>query len=214
MAMTDFVPGTLDFSALPNLPPPLSGNESAIKALSRELKSLQVLQTRTPLHELGWYIDFDRIENLFQWIVELHSFELSTPLARDMKKADVKSLVFEIRFPKSFPFDPPFVRAIRPRFLGFQQGGGGHMTVGGAMCMELLTSTGWSPVSSMESVLMQIRMALLSEDPRPARLAPVVKGQRHQDYAVGEAIEAYRRAAGAHDWKIPEDFFETANGVQ
>ncbi|KAK0674684.1 hypothetical protein QBC41DRAFT_309331 [Cercophora samala] len=213
-AMTDFVPGTLDFSTLPHLPPPLSGNESAVKALSRELKSLQSLQAKTPLHELGWYIDFDRIENLFQWIVELHSFEPSSPLAKDMKNADIKSLVFEIRFPKAFPFDPPFVRAIRPKFLGFQQGGGGHMTVGGAMCMELLTSSGWSPVSSMESVLMQIRMALLSEDPRPARLVPVAKGQTHADYGVGEAIEAYRRAAGAHDWKIPKDFFETANGVQ
>ncbi|KAK4180326.1 hypothetical protein QBC36DRAFT_320345 [Triangularia setosa] len=212
--MTDFIPGTLDFSTLPHLPPPLSGNESATKALSRELKSLQSLQANTPLHELGWFIDFDKIENLFQWIVELHSFEPSTLLGKDMEKADIKSLVFEIRFPKSFPFDPPFVRAIRPRFLGFQHGGGGHVTVGGAMCMELLTSSGWSPANGMESVLMQIRMALLSNDPRPARLVPVQKGITNLDYGIGEAIEAYQRAAGMHDWKVPKDFFETANGVQ
>ncbi|KAK4202602.1 putative ubiquitin-conjugating enzyme [Triangularia verruculosa] len=213
--MTDFIPGTLDFSTLPRLPPPLSGNDSAIKALSRELKTLQSLQSKTPLHELGWFIDFDKVENLFQWIVELHSFESCTPLAQDMKKADVKSLVFEIRFPKSFPFNPPFVRAIRPMFLNFLQGGGGHVTAGGAMCMELLTSSGWSPANSMESVLMQIRMALLSDNPRPARLVPIKKGgSKYPDYGVGEAIEAYKRAAGTHGWVIPSDFFETAMGVQ
>ena len=32
---------------------------------------------------------------------------------------------------------PPFVRVIRPRFLGFQQGGGGHVTIGGALCMQV-----------------------------------------------------------------------------
>ncbi|KAK0747558.1 hypothetical protein B0T21DRAFT_354600 [Apiosordaria backusii] len=209
---TTFIPGTLDFSTLQRLPPPLAGNEAAIKALSREVKSLQSVQSKTPLHELGWFIDFDKIENLFQWIVELHSFDPSTDLGKDMKKANINSLVFEIRFPKSFPFNPPFVRAIRPKFLGFLQGGGGHVTVGGAMCMELLTSSGWSPANTMESVLMQIRMALLSDNPRPARLAPVHRGAH--DYGIGEAIDAFRRAATTHDWKIPTDFYETAWGVQ
>lgn len=51
---------------------------------------------------------------------------------------------------------PPFIRVVRPRFRGFGQGGGGHVTVGGALCMELLTNSGWSAVSSLESVLLQV----------------------------------------------------------
>jgi ubiquitin-conjugating enzyme E2 Q len=76
---------------------------------------------------------------MYQWIVELHSFDDGLPLAKDMKKAGIKSVVLEIRFGKDFPMSPPFVRVIRPRFLPFMSGGGGNVTAGGAMCMELLT---------------------------------------------------------------------------
>ena len=42
----------------------------------------------------------------------------------------MNSLIFEIRFPPSFPNAPPFFRIIKPRFLPFIQGGGGHVTGG------------------------------------------------------------------------------------
>lgn len=42
--------------------------------------------------------------------------------------------------------------------------------------MELLTNSGWSPVSSVESVLLQVRMAMSSLDPKPARLMMMKKG--------------------------------------
>jgi hypothetical protein len=61
----------------------------------------------------------------------------------------VNSLIFEIRFPATFPHEPPFFRIIRPRFLPFiqvrsyphklthsdcvRQGGGGHVTGGGSV---------------------------------------------------------------------------------
>ncbi|KAK4190014.1 ubiquitin-conjugating enzyme E2 Q2 [Podospora australis] len=205
---TDFEPGTLDLSKLPRLAPPASATPVATKAISAELKKLQQVQTNTPLHELGWYINFEQIDNLFQWIVELHSFDQKLPLAQDMKNAGCKSVVLELRFPKDYPFNPPFVRVIRPYFLPFQQGGGGHVTIGGAMCMELLTSNGWLPTFSIESVLLQVRMAMCSTDPRPARLAP----NYGSDYGLSEAISAYERAARMHGWTIPKDFLVTAMG--
>lgn len=81
----------------------------------------------------------------------------------------------EIRFGESFPLAPPFCRVVYPRFLPFIQGGGGHVTGGGSICMDLLTPDGelglilpppvhrltssslpysaWNPVYSISAVL-------------------------------------------------------------
>ncbi|KAM0588095.1 hypothetical protein ACHAP6_004125 [Verticillium nonalfalfae] len=208
---TDFRPGTLDIKSLPKLPVPTWAMDSGRRALGHELKKLQKIQATTPLHELGWYIDFNSIENLFHWIVELHSFDPMLRLARDMKSAGARSVVLELRFGRSFPLSPPFVRVIRPRFLPFMAGGGGHVTNGGAMCMELLTNSGWSPATSLENVLVQVRMAMSSEDPHPARLDYSAPYQaRVADYGIDEAIVAFKRSASAHGWEIPSDSDETA----
>ncbi|KAL9602680.1 MAG: hypothetical protein Q9219_001670 [cf. Caloplaca sp. 3 TL-2023] len=199
---TNFVPGTLDHQTLPLLDPPPYATSMATKALQRELSGTLKIQDSKPAHELGWYIDRELISNMYQWIVELHSFESHLPLAKDLKDKGLTSVVMEVRFGKDYPMSPPFVRIIRPRFLSFMAGGGGHVTAGGALCMELLTNSGWSAVSNMESVLLQVRVALSSTNPRPARL----EGGRVKDYGVGEAIEAYIRACQTHGWQIPPDF--------
>ncbi|KAI0193669.1 hypothetical protein EV127DRAFT_334762 [Xylaria flabelliformis] len=206
--LTDFRPGHLDFSKLPRFASPSYATKPAQQTIQRELQKLQKVQSTTPLHELGWYIDFDKIDNMFQLIVELHSFDPSLPLAKDMKEAGITSIVLEIRFLRGFPLTPPFIRVIKPRFLPFANGGGGHVTGGGAMCMELLTNTGWSPVSSMESVLLQVRLAMCNQEPKPARLekARTTFGQ----YSVQEAIDAYIRAASVHGWEVPAELKEIA----
>ncbi|KAL8802534.1 MAG: hypothetical protein Q9200_006552, partial [Gallowayella weberi] len=191
---TDFVPGTLNHNLLPLLQPPSFATPMATKALQRELNSTLKIQSSQSAHELGWYIDRDVITNMYQWIIELHSFEAHLPLAKDLKAKGLTSVVLEARFGKDYPMSPPFVRIIRPRFLSFMAGGGGHVTAGGALCMELLTNSGWSAVSNMESVLLQVRLAMSSTDPKPARLEP----GKVRDYDVGEAIEAYIRACHSH----------------
>ncbi|OHE99217.1 polymerase [Colletotrichum orchidophilum] len=210
---TPFTPATLDMESLPQLPAPSWASDQGRQVIGKELSKLQKLQAKTPLHELGWYIDFENITNMFQWIVQLHSFDKSLPLARDMERAGVDSVVLEIRFGRQFPLSPPFIRVIRPRFLPFSQRGGGHITAGGAMCMELLTNSGWSPVSSMEGVLLQVRVAMCNLQPFPARLARQEKGQPAggSDYGVFEAVEAYKRSAAAHGWQVPPDLDMTAN---
>lgn len=191
---TDFVAGVLDHSTLPLLAPPAYATSMATRSLQRELNNTLQTQNSIPAHELGWYLDPNLVENVYQWIVELHSFDACLPLAKDLKAKGLKSVVLEIRFGKEYPISPPFVRVIRPRFVGFAAGGGGHVTAGGALCMELLTNSGWSAVSNIESVLLQVRMAISSTDPHPARLEPgPVRG-----YGTGEAIEAFIRACNAH----------------
>ncbi|GIC90535.1 putative ubiquitin conjugating enzyme [Aspergillus udagawae] len=199
---SDFEPGTLRKESLPLLTPPQYATTPATTVLQQHLRATLKVQAREPLHDLGWYIDPDFITTVYQWIVELHSFDPKLPLAKDLKQANMKSVVLELRFPPGFPMSPPFVRVIRPRFLEFANGGGGHVTAGGAMCMELLTNSGWLPTASIESVLLQVRMAITNTEPRPARLA---LNRSRRDYSVGEAVEAYKRACLAHGWQIPED---------
>ncbi|PCH39035.1 hypothetical protein WOLCODRAFT_141073 [Wolfiporia cocos MD-104 SS10] len=184
------------------LPPPVESSVHATMALQRELKLLLKEQEHArSLRELGWYLPLEFIgDNLFQWIVELHSFEPDLPIAQDMKTCGVNSLVFEIRFPPSYPYSPPFFRIIKPRFLPFMQGGGGHVTSGGSICMDLLTADGWLPSYSVSAVLLQIRLAISNCEPRPARLA-----QNWQiPYGMQEAVEGFRRAANTHGWKVPD----------
>ena len=211
---TDFTPHSLDHSTLPILEPPAYATPLGTRTLQKELQATLKIQDSTPAHELGWYIDRDLISNVYQWIVELHSFEPHLPLAKDLRARNLKSVVLELRFGASYPMSPPFVRVIRPRFLSFMQGGGGHVTAGGALCMELLTNSGWSVASNIESVLVQVRAAISSTDPRPARL----EGRNGvKDYGTGEAVEAYVRACQAHGWEVPKDFrkdYGVGNGVR
>ena len=156
---TDFVPGKLDFNTLPIMQPPSYATPTATKTLQRELQTILKVQDSQPIHELGWYIDSDHVQNMYQWIIELHSFDPNLPLAQDMKREGLKSIVLEIRFGQEYPMSPPFVRVIRPRFRSFAQGGGGHgkcyfmprmatvllsieltlhtVTAGGALCMQV-----------------------------------------------------------------------------
>ncbi|KAK5951909.1 hypothetical protein OHC33_007202 [Knufia fluminis] len=210
---TDFVPGKLDMSNIKILPPPDDASRTATNSLLKAFNALLKAQSVAPAHELGWYINPNGVENMYQWIVELHSFDKDIPLAQDMTKEGITSVVLEMRFTNQYPFAPPFVRVIKPRFLPFNQGGGGHVTEGGAICMELLTNNGWSAVSSIESVLLQIRLAM-SEKERPARL-PGYGGHgygRGGVYGVGEAIEAYERACRAHGWTVPPAFASLQRG--
>ncbi|KAL0948368.1 hypothetical protein HGRIS_010950 [Hohenbuehelia grisea] len=87
--------------AIENLmPPPLEASTNASAAVQRELRTMlkeQNAARKKPggLKELGWFLpdvseDGDEGgggvgDNLFQWIVELHSFDDSLPIAKDMK---------------------------------------------------------------------------------------------------------------------------------
>lgn len=76
------------------MPPPLDSSSSATMALQRELRAMQKEQNSAKsLTDLGWYMPPEFIgDNLFQWIVELHSFDEKLPVARDMKRQYVSSL--------------------------------------------------------------------------------------------------------------------------
>ncbi|KAJ7763374.1 hypothetical protein B0H16DRAFT_1311189 [Mycena metata] len=197
------------------MPPPLDSTPSSTMAVQRELKAMLKEQDKAMvspggLKELGWYMPPELVgDNLFQWIVEMHSFDETLPIAQDMKKQKVNSLIFEIRFGPTYPIGPPFFRIITPRFLPFMHGGGGHVTGGGSICMDLLTSDGWLPSYSISAVLMQIKLAISNLDPKPARLAH----NWNTPYGVGEALAGFKRAAATHNWTVSIGFLFALNCV-
>jgi ubiquitin-conjugating enzyme E2 Q len=67
----------------------------------------------------------------------------------------------EMSFPDQYPFEPPFVRVVRPRFK--RQTG---FVMNGALCMELLTKDGWNPINDIESVIVSVRSLLVVGDGR------------------------------------------------
>ncbi|CAG7927059.1 unnamed protein product [Penicillium olsonii] len=205
---TPFHPGTLQEDSLPALSHPQYASTPATKILQQHLAATVKIQQEIPIQDLGWYVNHKLVNTVYQWIVELHSFDAEIPLAQDLQALNMQSIVLELRFPAQFPMDPPFVRVIRPRFVEFSHGGGGHVTTGGAMCMELLTQSGWLPTISIESVLLQVRMAILNPDPRPARL---LLNRSSTEYSVGEAVDAYKRVSYSHGWKIPTDIEKLAS---
>jgi len=70
------------------MPPPLEASPSATMAVQRELAAMLKEQDHAKsLKELGWYMPPELIgDNLFQWIVELHSFDEALPIAKDLQK--------------------------------------------------------------------------------------------------------------------------------
>ena len=68
------------------MPPPVEASPMATMAVQRELRTMLAEQgSARRLRELGWYMPPDLIgDNLFQWILELHSFDPALPIAQDM----------------------------------------------------------------------------------------------------------------------------------
>lgn len=98
-------------------------------------------------------------------------------------------VLFDVVFPEQYPFAPPFIRVVYPRFRFHT----GHVTIGGSICMELLTPSGWLPTYSVESVFVQIRSEIIDGDGR-------VDFGNMTDYTEAEARQAFERVARQHGW--------------
>mmetsp|Transcript_153935 Transcript_153935/g.492108 ORF Transcript_153935/g.492108 Transcript_153935/m.492108 type:complete len:140 (-) Transcript_153935:11-430(-) len=99
------------------------------------------------------------------------------------------AVVMDVQFPDTYPMDPPFIRVVRPRF----QMHTGHITIGGSVCMQLLTPSGWLPSVSLENVFVSIRCEMVEGG---GRLDFANRG----DYSDAEAREAFNRVAARYGW--------------
>jgi len=171
------------------------GSPAASLRLIKDLKNIKRMDPKVfgfsaePRIEPG-----KNIENLYYWIVKL---KFDGDLGRDLQNAQTKFGIdyveLEMRFSEHYPYRPPFVRVVRPRFKFHT----GHVTVGGSICMELLTNSGWKSTNDIESILIQIRAEMQGGN---ARLELGNTGQ----YSESEAWDAFNRAARTHGWDIKD----------
>ncbi|KAJ4455308.1 putative ubiquitinconjugating enzyme subfamily protein [Paratrimastix pyriformis] len=158
-------------------------------ASRRLMKELQHIKEVSPTQKLG--IDANPVDdNLYVWEIAITDFEATDPIAQDMRRLRAPAIVMQATFPPNYPNAPPFLRVLRPRF----QFRTGHVTVGGSICMELLTAQGWTPSANMLSVLLSVRAAFIEGG---ARLDLAARG----DYGEEEAIQAFHRLLQVHGWQ-------------
>ncbi|KAK2193036.1 hypothetical protein NP493_18g08012 [Ridgeia piscesae] len=161
-------------------------------SVHRLLKDLKVVKSNEG--KFGFKAQ-PRDDNLFLWDVQLIDFPADTDLGRDLqeyaKKYNREPVIhMEMKFPEDYPMAPPFVRVIRPTFKFLT----GHVTIGGSICMELLTRTGWKPTNDIEGILVQIRAEIMSDT--KARLG------KHPDkeYEESAARNAFKRMEKTYGW--------------
>jgi len=102
-------------------------------------------------------------------------------------------VTLEVVFPSDYPISVPFVRVVRPRFVFHT----GHVTVGGSLCTELLTRSGWTPMTP--SALLH-SVCVMFKDGRGRVDIDGIASNR--DYTELEAKDAFTRVAQFHKWHV------------
>ena len=107
-------------------------------------------------------------------------------------------ITLRIRFPTDFPHSVPFLRVVRPRFVWHT----GHVTIGGSLCTELLTPSGWRPMT-VHALLLTVCEMLRDGAARIQVVSDIHCARPLVDYDEREAQEAYERVARFHGWILP-----------
>jgi ubiquitin-protein ligase len=84
--------------------------------------------------EAGFSLHPAQEDCMDKWTINLFKFDEDSNLAKDMLVLGVDNIELSMSFPEQYPFEPPFVRVVKPRFK--RQTG---FVMNGALCMELLT---------------------------------------------------------------------------
>lgn len=132
-------------------------NTGGKRRLAADLYKIMMADTE----EAGFSLEPKSEDSMDKWVIKLFKFDKDSNLSNDMLVLGIEHIELEMSFPDQYPFEPPFVRVVRPRFK--RQTG---FVMNGALCMELLTNEGWNPINDIESVIVSIRSLLVVGDGR------------------------------------------------
>jgi ubiquitin-protein ligase len=159
-----------------------------VKRLMKEYKTL----IQKSEDELGFKIKLKTEDNLDVWKIYIKSdgFEGNPLIQSDMKKYNISYVELEFTFNENYPVQPPFVRIVSPRFIYRT----GHITIGGSICMELLTNQGWDMTTSVSTVITYIKSAIMEGE------GQIDPANYKSSYDMNEAVDAYQRMLKSHGW--------------
>lgn len=127
------------------------------RRLASDLYKIMMADTQ----EAGFSLEPCDEDAMDKWCIKLFGFDEDSNLAKDLLVCGMDHVELEMSFPEQYPFEPPFVRVVKPRFK--RQTG---FVMSGALCMELLTKDGWNPINDIESVIVSIRSLMVVGDGR------------------------------------------------
>jgi ubiquitin-conjugating enzyme E2 Q len=142
--------------------------------------------------ERGFNFKLANENNLDVWKIYIQSsdFDGNPNIQNQMKEYKISEVEIEFRFNENYPVQPPFVRIVSPRFIYRT----GHITLGGSICMELLTNQGWDMTTSISTVITYIKSAIMDGE---GQIDP--SNYKHT-YSMTEAVDAYNRMLKSHGW--------------
>jgi len=155
------------------------------KRLMREYQAIHKQDSNI----LGFQVRLAEEDNLSKWLIYITKPE-NPKLEEQMQRLGIPAIEIEITFKESYPIAPPFIRVVYPHFK-FRSG---HITVGGSLCMEMLTNQGWSPTFNVENVITQIKMAISDGE------GEIDEINFKKRYTMDEALDAFKRVMSAHGW--------------
>ena len=154
----------------------------------RLMREYQMISKQSP-EVLGFKVQLAEEDNLGKWMVYITNPQ-NEKLERQMQKLNIPAIEIEITFKENYPIAPPFIRIVYPRFIMRT----GHITIGGSLCMEMLTNQGWSPTFNVENVITQIKLAISDGEGE----IDEIKYQKR--YNMDEAQDAFKRVLATHGW--------------
>jgi hypothetical protein len=128
--------------------------------------------------------------NIFIWKIlsKQTDFDKDSKLRKDMIEYNISHVEFEARIPEKYPFEPPFIRVVKPVFKYKT----GHITVGGSICVDILTAVAWSPACTIKSTISTIESLIID--------AEIDNQSKKTEYSYDEAIQSFNRVAKDHGW--------------
>ncbi|XP_055699223.1 ubiquitin-conjugating enzyme E2 Q2 isoform X3 [Phlebotomus papatasi] len=180
----------------------LKGSVSgSVQATDRLMKELRDIYRSDSFKNNMYSIELVN-DSIYEWNIRLMSVDPDSPLHNDLvmlkEKEGKDSILLNIMFKETYPFEPPFVRVVHPIISG------GYVLVGGAICMELLTKQGWSSAYTVEAVIMQIAATLVKGKAR-IQFGPT-KVLSQSQYSLARAQQSFKSLVQIHEkngWFTP-----------
>jgi ubiquitin-protein ligase len=168
----------------------------------RLLKEIKLLHTNNDKYDSDlkfkyiFTIPNDKDMEILHFKIPIDNFKTmnddnESPIYKDMKKYKYSEILLEVRINDKYPFEPPFVRIIKPRFKYLT----GHITIGGSICMDILIKQHWVPSCKLSNLIYLICNTIIKGEAR------LDASRHHINYTYDEALSAFKRMFNTHkEW--------------